>query len=81
MIALVFEWNQAGFNDVPTAPGLRNGIEGQNKAAIIANLIANGATNYNNFIFTFANGNAVGEWATQIRVNIPWYSTNKDLIS
>jgi hypothetical protein len=73
MLALVFEWNQAGFNDVPTAPGLRNGMEGQNKAAIITNLTANGATSFNDVVFTFASGNAVGEWTDQIRENIPWY--------
>ena len=73
MPALVFEWNQAGFNDVPTAPNLRNGIFGQNRAAIINNLMRNGAKNHNNVIFTFANGTAIGAWVDQINVNIPWY--------
>jgi hypothetical protein len=73
MPALVFEWNEAGFNDVPTAPGLRNGIAGQNRVAIITNLTTNGATNYNNIVFTFPNGNAIGAWVDQTRVNIPWY--------
>ena len=71
--ALVFEWNPAGFNNVATAPGLRNGVAGQNRAAIIANLTANGATNYNDIVFTFANGNAIGTWLDQISINIPWY--------
>ncbi|CAG8759819.1 15567_t:CDS:2, partial [Gigaspora rosea] len=31
MPILVFDWNDAGFNDVPTAPGFRNGITGQTK--------------------------------------------------
>ena len=73
MPTLVFEWNEADFNDVPTAPGLQNGIAGQNRVAIITNLTTNGATNYNNIIFTFPNGNAIGAWVDQIRVNIPWY--------
>ncbi|CAG8563838.1 10844_t:CDS:2 [Funneliformis mosseae] len=72
MPALVFNWNPAGFNDIGTAPGLRNGVAGQNLAAIIANLTANGATNYNNVVFTFPNGNAIGVWINQISVNIPW---------
>ncbi|CAG8817123.1 34085_t:CDS:2 [Gigaspora margarita] len=61
-----------GFNDVPTAPGFRNGIKGQTKAAIIENLTENGATSYNNIIFTFPNGFAIGVWANQIKTNIPW---------
>ena len=73
MPALIFEWNQAGFNDVPTAPGSRNGISGQNKGAIVTNLMANGATNYNDVVFTFPNGNAIGAWVDQINVNTPWY--------
>ncbi|CAG8529286.1 hypothetical protein C2G38_2039143 [Gigaspora rosea] len=72
MPILVFDWNDAGFNDVPTAPGFRNGITGQTKAAIVENLTANGATNYNNLVFTFQSGFAIGEWSRQIRVNIPW---------
>ncbi|CAG8602037.1 2561_t:CDS:2 [Cetraspora pellucida] len=72
MPALVFEWNEAGFNYVLTAPGFRNGIAGQNKAAIITNLTTNGATSYNDVVFTFPNGNAIGAWVDQIRVNIPW---------
>ncbi|CAB4383307.1 hypothetical protein RhiirA5_366965 [Rhizophagus irregularis] len=72
MPALVFEWNLAGFNDVATAPGLRNGVANQDKATIIANLTENGATNYNNIVFTFPNGNAIGAWVDQIHVNIPW---------
>ncbi|CAG8510800.1 5079_t:CDS:2, partial [Acaulospora morrowiae] len=69
MPVLVFEWNEAGFNDVPTVPGLRNGIAGQNRVAIITK---NGATSYSNIIFTFPNGNAIGAWVGQIRVNISW---------
>ncbi|CAJ0825432.1 1670_t:CDS:10 [Entrophospora sp. SA101] len=62
MPALVFEWNQAGYNDVPTALGSQNGIAGQNKGAIVKNLMANGAGNYNNVVFTFPNGTAIGAW-------------------
>ncbi|CAG8626890.1 26378_t:CDS:2 [Dentiscutata erythropus] len=76
MPALVFEWNEAGFNDVLIAPGFRNGVAGQNKAAIITNLTTNGATSHNGVVFTFPNGNAIGAWVDQIRVNIPW-TTNQ----
>ncbi|CAG8668158.1 43557_t:CDS:2, partial [Gigaspora margarita] len=72
MPAIVFEWNEAGFNDVLTAPGFRNGISGQSKAAIITNLTTNKATSYNDVVFTFPNGNAIGALIGQIRVNIPW---------
>ncbi|RGB41011.1 hypothetical protein C1646_686525 [Rhizophagus diaphanus] len=72
MPALVFDWNPAGFNDVATAPGLRNGVAGQDVNAIITNLTANGATNYNNIVFTFANGTAIGTWKRQIDANIQW---------
>ncbi|CAG8788897.1 34894_t:CDS:2, partial [Racocetra persica] len=41
-------------------------------AAIITNLTTNGATSYNDVVFTFPNGNAIGAWVDQIRVNIPW---------
>ena len=76
MLALVFDWNPAGFNDVATAPGLRNGVAGQNVNAIIANLVANGARNHNNnVVFTFANGAAIGAWKSQITANIPWYES------
>ena len=73
MPALVFDWNPAGFNDVATAPGFRNGVTVQNLAAIIANLTTNGAKNYNSIIFTFPNGTAIGAWIDQISVAIPWY--------
>ncbi|RIA97137.1 hypothetical protein C1645_814531 [Glomus cerebriforme] len=72
MPILVFEWNEGGFNDVPDAPGLRNGVAGQTKAAIVANLMANGATNYNDIIFAFSSGHAIGEWCRQISMNIQW---------
>ncbi|CAG8666140.1 21454_t:CDS:2, partial [Cetraspora pellucida] len=71
MPTLVFEWNEAGFIDVLTAPGFRNGIAGQNKAAIITNLTTNGATSYNDIVFTFPNGNAIGAWVDQIRIMYP----------
>ncbi|CAG8779042.1 21999_t:CDS:2, partial [Gigaspora rosea] len=72
MPAIVFEWNEAGFNDVPTAPGFRNGIAGQSKAEIITNFTTNRATSYNDVVFTFPNSNAIGAWLDQIHVNIPW---------
>ncbi|KAF0445456.1 hypothetical protein F8M41_003169 [Gigaspora margarita] len=62
MPALVFQWNDAGFNDVPNMPNCRNGIPGQTKAALIANLVANRAVNWDDTIFTFPNGTAIGIW-------------------
>ena len=41
MPALVSDWNLAGFNDVAAALELRNGVAGQNLAAIITNLTTN----------------------------------------
>ena len=73
MPALVFHWDPRGFNDVATAPNLRNGIAGQNVEAIIANLVANGAINYNNVVFAFPKGENIGDWCRQIDANIPWY--------
>ncbi|CAG8666768.1 2987_t:CDS:2, partial [Gigaspora margarita] len=66
MRALVFQWNDAGFNDVPNTPNCRNGIPGQTKAAFIANLMANGAVNWDDTVFTFSNGTAIGRWVNQI---------------
>ncbi|CAB4442623.1 unnamed protein product [Rhizophagus irregularis] len=72
MPALVFHWDPAGFNDVATSPNNRNGVVGQNLAAVITNLTASGARNYNNIIFTFPNGASIGTWKQQIDTNIPW---------
>ncbi|KAF0445455.1 hypothetical protein F8M41_003169 [Gigaspora margarita] len=66
MPALVFQWNDAGFNDVPNMPNCRNGIPGQTKAALIANLVANRAVNWDDTIFTFPNGTAIGIWVNQM---------------
>ncbi|CAG8539186.1 22823_t:CDS:2 [Rhizophagus irregularis] len=54
MPALPFDWNIKGFNDTAVA-NCPNGVVHQIQAAIIANLVANGATNHGNknilFIF------------------------------
>ena len=70
MPALAFQWNNAGFNDVPATPNCRNGIPGQTREAFIANLVANGAINWNSTVFSFPNGTAIGIWVGQIPV---WY--------
>ncbi|CAJ0636713.1 10322_t:CDS:2, partial [Entrophospora sp. SA101] len=64
MPALLFIWNNAGFNDT-TVPNCRNGAMGQTQATIIANLVTNGAINYRNMntLFIFQNGEAIGDWA------------------
>ncbi|RHZ88229.1 hypothetical protein Glove_25g13 [Diversispora epigaea] len=66
MPALIFDWNDDGFNDDPSNPNCRNGVPFQTKETLIANLLANGATNYKNFIFAFENGEAIGRWSSQI---------------
>ncbi|CAG8518167.1 14455_t:CDS:2 [Cetraspora pellucida] len=73
MPALLFDWNDAGFNDT-AVPNCRNGIEGQTKASIIANLLANGATNYRNqdILFIFPNGLTIGDWYWNLVTNLPW---------
>ncbi|CAB4405297.1 unnamed protein product [Rhizophagus irregularis] len=43
MPALVIQWNDAGFNDVPASPGNKNGIVGQDRNVIINHLVT-GAT-------------------------------------
>ncbi|CAG8730976.1 5772_t:CDS:2 [Dentiscutata erythropus] len=53
MPAIVIQWNNAGFNDVPTSPNNRNGVIGQDQNAIINFMVANGATNYHNTVFMF----------------------------
>ncbi|CAG8476251.1 17423_t:CDS:2 [Cetraspora pellucida] len=74
MPALLFDWNDAGFNDT-AVPNCRNGITGQTKASIIANLLANGATNYRNqdILFIFPNGLTIGDWYWNLVTNLPWY--------
>ena len=74
MPALIFIWNDAGFNDT-TVPNCRNGVAGQTKTAIITNLIAYGATNFRNMntLFIFPKGEAIGKWARNVETNLPWY--------
>ena len=65
---LLFDWNMAGFNDTAIAD-CRNGVAGQNRAAIVANLVAaNEATNYGNMnvFFTFRDGAAIGTCAENV---------------
>ncbi|RIB07488.1 hypothetical protein C2G38_2045962 [Gigaspora rosea] len=74
MPALLFDWNQAGFNDNPNVPNCRNGVAGQTQGAIIANLIANGAIDFMNLniLFIFQDGHAIGTWGRNVAVNLPW---------
>ncbi|CAG8752641.1 4371_t:CDS:2, partial [Cetraspora pellucida] len=73
MPALLFDWNDSGFNDT-VVPNCRNGIATQTKASIIANLLANGATDYGNLniLFIFPNGHAIGGWSKNVATNLPW---------
>ncbi|CAG8614988.1 14541_t:CDS:2 [Funneliformis mosseae] len=59
MPALVIQWNNGGFNDVPASPNNRNGVAGQNRNAIINFLTANGAINYHDTVFLFRDGPAL----------------------
>ncbi|CAG8761498.1 15167_t:CDS:2, partial [Dentiscutata heterogama] len=72
MPALLFDWNNAGFNDTAVL-NCRNGIATQTQASIIANLLANGATNYGNLniLFIFRDGYAIGDWAENVETNLP----------
>ena len=66
MPALVFDWNNAGFNDNASMPNCRNGVTGQTRAALIASLIGSGAVSHNNILFSFPNGVAIGNWALNL---------------
>ncbi|CAG8639099.1 26816_t:CDS:2, partial [Dentiscutata erythropus] len=76
MPALVIGWNDAGFNDTAT-PNLHNGVAGQTKAAIIADLIAGGAIDFqnHNILFIFRSDIAFGSWAENVETNLRWYGT------
>ncbi|RUS33793.1 hypothetical protein BC938DRAFT_483891 [Jimgerdemannia flammicorona] len=39
---LIIQWNERGFNNVPGAPGLRDGVAGQTRDSLINIIIANG---------------------------------------
>ncbi|CAG8551134.1 8514_t:CDS:2, partial [Acaulospora morrowiae] len=73
MPALLFDWNQAGFNDTKVTHH-RNGIMGQTQRAIIANILAYGATNFMNLniLFIFRNGQAIEAWYRNIDVDLFW---------
>lgn len=73
MPALVFDWNDAGFNDDPNVPNCRNGQIAQTKAAVIASLVGAGAVNHDNILFSFPNGTAIGAWSKNVSTNLPWY--------
>ncbi len=72
--AIVLEWNDAGFNDVPITPDCRNGIPSQTKMALIVNLMINNAINYNDIVFVFSKGAAIGAWASQILLSSSSFS-------
>ncbi|RGB30689.1 hypothetical protein C1646_671483 [Rhizophagus diaphanus] len=72
MPGLVFDWNDAGFNNVPTVPNCRNEQIGQTRTAVIANLTGAGAVNHDNILFTFPKGTAIGTWSRNITANLPW---------
>src|SRR4051812_32448475 len=74
MPALLFDWNDAGFNDT-AVPNCRNGVAGQTKTAIISNLIAHGARNFmnKNLLFIFPKGEEIANWSKNVTTNLPWY--------
>ncbi|GBB88161.1 hypothetical protein RclHR1_01470009 [Rhizophagus clarus] len=73
MPVLVFDWNDAGFNDDPTVPNCRNGQIGQTKAEVIASLTGAGAVNHDDILFSFPNGAAIGSWSNNVSKNLSWY--------
>ncbi|CAG8564136.1 14707_t:CDS:2, partial [Cetraspora pellucida] len=77
--ALIIQWDDRGFNDVPTVPGCRNGVPGQTKAAIIAHLVANCAVDaYGlNLVFMFRNSDAL----SQCEHTIPAWHTDKEAMT
>ncbi|CAI2186479.1 9390_t:CDS:2 [Funneliformis geosporum] len=74
MPALLFDWNNLGFNGNLANPNCRNGVAGQTQAAIAANLVANGALDYENhgILFVFRSDAAIGVWTRNVKANIPW---------
>ncbi|CAG8478202.1 15226_t:CDS:2 [Dentiscutata erythropus] len=60
---LVIKWDDRGFNDVPMAPGCRTRIAGQTKAALITQLVANGAVDIYglNLVYMFRSPDALGQ--------------------
>jgi len=70
--AIIIKWNDAGFNDVATMPGCRNGVPGQTKAAIIAHIKEGGGANAMNLntVFVFRNGHALTKCMISL---LPWY--------
>ncbi|RUP42684.1 hypothetical protein BC936DRAFT_138228 [Jimgerdemannia flammicorona] len=60
--AVVVQWNEAGFNNVPAAPGMRDGIPGQTKDALINVFTNNGGVdiaNLHHTMFLFRNNQSV----------------------
>ncbi|CAG8528601.1 6309_t:CDS:2, partial [Dentiscutata erythropus] len=53
MPALLIDWNDSGFNDTAT-PNLRNGVAGQTKAAIVADLVAGDSLAFAQFYYSFS---------------------------
>jgi len=70
MPAIIIQWNNAGFNNVPTSPNNRHGVVGQDQNAIVNFLVASGAMNYNNTIFMFRDPQTL----TACEIALPqWY--------
>ncbi|CAB4430565.1 unnamed protein product [Rhizophagus irregularis] len=59
MPGLVFDWNDSGFNNVPTVPNCHS-------------LTGAGAVNHDNILFTFPKGTAIGTWSRNMTANLPW---------
>jgi len=74
MPALMFDWNQDGFNDTPVT-NCRNGVVGQTKVTLINNILTYGATDFRNMniFFIFPKGEAIGDWANNVVANFHWY--------
>lgn len=61
--AIVIQWNDSGFNDVPTMLGCRNGIAGQTQNAIVTVFTTNRGIDVKglNTVFLFRTNDDLGQ--------------------
>jgi hypothetical protein len=69
--AIVVQWNNPGFNDVPAVPGCRNGVAGQTQDAIVTHFTTNRGTDVKglNTVFVFRTNDDLGQCENNLP---PW---------